>query len=66
MRAQPLSKSSARGKGRGVVAKAEPKTKPTEVTVEQYIAGLPDERRRDEARTVDAIYRRVTGLEPRM
>ncbi len=48
------------------MAKAELKTKPTEVTVEQFIAGLPDERRREEARALDAIYRRVTALEPRM
>ena len=48
------------------MAKAELKTKPTEVTVEGFIAGLPDERRREEARTIDAIYRRVTGHDPRM
>jgi len=48
------------------MAKAELKTRPTEVTVEAYIASLPDERRRDEARALDAIYRRVTGLEPKM
>jgi len=48
------------------MAKAELKTKPTEVTVEGFIAGLPDEKRREEARTIDAIYRRVTGHDPRM
>ena len=48
------------------MAKAELKTKPTEVTVEAFIAGLPDEQRRDEARAIDAIYRRVTGVEPKM
>jgi len=48
------------------MAKAELKTKPTEATVEQFIAGLPDERRREEARALDTIYRRVTGLEPKM
>jgi len=45
---------------------AELKTKATEVGVEVFIAGLPDERRREEARALDAIYRRVTGLEPKM
>jgi hypothetical protein len=45
---------------------AELKTKATEVGVEDFIAGLPDERRRDEARALDAVYRRVTGLEPKM
>ena len=48
------------------MAKAELKTRPTQVTVEQFIAGLPDERRREEAGALDAIYRRVTGLEPKM
>ena len=48
------------------MAKAEMKTKPTEVTVEAFIAGLADERRRGEAEALDAIYRRVTGLEPKM
>jgi hypothetical protein len=45
---------------------AELKTKATEVGVADFIAGLPDERRREEARALDAIYRRVTGLEPTM
>lgn len=44
----------------------EAKTRVTEVTVSDYIASLPDARRRDEAHVLDAIYRRVTGLEPRM
>ncbi len=48
------------------MAKAELKTRATEVGVEDFIAGLPDERRRAEARALDALYRRVTGLEPRM
>jgi hypothetical protein len=45
---------------------AELKTKATAVGVEAFVAGLPDERRREEARALDAIYRRVTGLEPKM
>jgi hypothetical protein len=45
---------------------AELKTKLTAVGVEEFIASLPDERRREEARVLDAIYRRVTGLEPKM
>jgi hypothetical protein len=48
------------------MAGSELKTKPTEVTVEQFVARLPDERRREEAQALDAIYRRVTGLEPKM
>ena len=44
----------------------EAKTKATQVAVADFIAAVPDERRRDEARALDAIYRRVTGLEPKM
>jgi hypothetical protein len=46
--------------------KAELKTKATEVSVAEYIAALPDARRREEAVTIDALHRRVTGLEPKM
>lgn len=48
------------------MAKAELKTRPTDVTVDEFIASLPDECRRDEAKSLDAIYRQVTGLEPKM
>jgi hypothetical protein len=48
------------------MAKAKLKTRATEIGVADFIAGLPDERRREEARALDALYRRVTGLEPRM
>lgn len=48
------------------MAKAELKTKATEVSVADFIAAVPDVRRREEAAVVEAIYRRVTGLEPRM
>lgn len=48
------------------MAGAKLKTKPTEVTAADFIAGLPDPRRREEAAALDAIYRRVTGLEPKM
>jgi hypothetical protein len=42
------------------------KTLPTAISVAEYIAGVPDERRREEAHEVDAIMRRVTGEEPVM
>jgi hypothetical protein len=42
------------------------KTTATEVGIDAFIAGLPDERQREEARALDAIYRRVTGREPKM
>lgn len=48
------------------MAKAELKTKPTEVTADEFIAAVPDERRREEARIVDALHRRVTGEAPKM
>ena len=48
------------------MAKAELKTTATEVGVADFIAALPDERRREEARALDALYRRVTGGEPTM
>jgi len=48
------------------MAKAELKTKATEISVADFIAAVPDERRRDEAAVIDALHRRVTGLEPTM
>lgn len=48
------------------MAKAELKTKATEVSVADFIAEVPDARRREEAVLIDAIHRRVTGLEPKM
>jgi len=48
------------------MAKYEAKTKMTEVAPEDYIAALPDARRREEAAVLDAMHRRVTSLEPKM
>ena len=48
------------------MAKAEIKTRATEVSVCSYVAELSDPRRREEAAVLDALYQRVTGLEPRM
>ena len=48
------------------MGKYEAKTKATEVSVAVYIASLPDQRRREEAAALDALHRRVTGLEPKM
>lgn len=48
------------------MAKAELKTKATEVSVAAFLAAVPDERRREEAAVVDALHRRVTGCAPRM
>ena len=48
------------------MAKAELKTKSTEVSVAEFLAAITDERRRAEAAEVDALHRRVTGLEPKL
>ena len=48
------------------MGKYAPKTAATGVLVADYIAGLPDPRRRDEAAVLDALHRRVTGLESKM
>lgn len=48
------------------MAKYEAKTKATAQSVDAFIAALADPGRRDEARVIDAMMRRVTGAEPRM
>ncbi|MFM5906659.1 MAG: DUF1801 domain-containing protein [Novosphingobium sp.] len=48
------------------MAKAELKTKASEDSVADFIAAQPDHRRREEAEVIDAMHRRVTGLEPKM
>lgn len=48
------------------MAKAELKTKATEVSVADFIAAVADTRRREEAEVIDAMHRRVTGVEPKM
>lgn len=48
------------------MAKAEIKTKATNLPVADFIAAVPDARRREEAVVIDAIHRRVTGHDPKM
>lgn len=48
------------------MTKADLKTKATEVSPAEFIAAVPDARRRDEAAVIDALHRRVTGLDPKM
>ncbi len=48
------------------MSKAEIKTKATEATVADFIATIPDARRREEAEVIDAMHRSVTGLDPKM
>ena len=45
---------------------AETKTKPTEISVEAFIAGVADPVRREDARAIIAMMERVTGEAPRM
>ncbi len=45
---------------------SEPKTMPTDVSVEDFIAGVEPERKREEAKVLDAMFRKVTGEEPKM
>lgn len=48
------------------MAKAENKTKPTDVSVNYYLASLQPDQRRDDALAVSAMMRRVTGELPKM
>ena len=45
---------------------AELKTRPTEASVEEFIAGVEDGARREDCRSLVEIMRRVTGEEPVM
>lgn len=45
---------------------AENKTKPTAADVSSFIDSVENDRRREDARTVDAIMRKATGEEPKM
>ena len=48
------------------MAKAVLKTMATEVSVADFIAAVPDPRRREEAAQLDALHRKVTGADPAM
>jgi hypothetical protein len=43
---------------------AEPKTRPTDADVGAFLESVPDERRREDARTVCRLMQEVTGEEP--
>jgi hypothetical protein len=45
---------------------AETKTKPTGVSVDDYIANIDDERKRDDSRELIAMMQRITGEKPYM
>ncbi len=42
------------------------KTTTTQASAADYIAALPEEARRADAAALDALYRKVTGFEPKM
>lgn len=42
------------------------KTQPTDADVDEFMAGIENDRRRSDARTVLALMREATGEEPRM
>jgi hypothetical protein len=45
---------------------AENKTKPTEVSVEAFIDAVEPASKREDAKVLDAMFRKVTGKEPQM
>ena len=48
------------------MAKTENKTKSTDATVEDFLAGVEPEKKREEARVLDQLFRKVTGWQPVM
>jgi Domain of unknown function (DU1801) len=48
------------------MAKAAPKTQKTKASVAEFIAGVEDETRRKDARTIDRMMREITGEKPAM
>ena len=44
----------------------EAKTRPTEVTVEDYLAAVEPASKREDGKVLDALFRKVTGVEPVM
>lgn len=45
---------------------AEANTVPTEIAVEEFIAAIDHDRKREEAREIDAMFQRITGWKPKM
>ena len=45
---------------------AEAKTRPTQVSVEEFIAAVEPASKREDAPVLDALFRKVTGMAPRM
>lgn len=48
------------------MAKAEPKTQRTKASVAAFIAAVEDDTRRKDAKTVDKLFRELTGEKPAM
>lgn len=45
---------------------AENKTVPTDVTVQSFLEAVEHPKRREDALVLDALFRRITGFEPKM
>lgn len=54
------------GSGQGEDAMAEQKTQPTDVAVEDFLATVEPERRREEGIALDRLFREATGFAPVM
>jgi hypothetical protein len=48
------------------MAKAENKTKPTEVSVRDFVSAIEPERRRNDAQELLTVFASVTGLQPKL
>ena len=48
------------------MAKAENRTQPTDITPEAFLAAVEPDRKREEARALDQLFRTVTGWKPVM
>lgn len=52
--------------GKGILTMAEAKTQVTNVDPADFIAAVEPEWKRDEAKVIDALFRKVTGEKPQM
>lgn len=48
------------------MADAQNKTQPTKMSVDAFLEGVENDRRRDDAKTVNGLMKRVTGEEPKL
>ncbi len=66
-KASAAKKSTAKGAAKpGKSASADIKTRPNEVSVDAFIAKVPNDARRKDAEAALTLMKRVTGLQPKM